>query len=352
MASPMSSTSAPPSRRPVALWLFVCLGLVFAMVVLGGVTRLTHSGLSMVEWRPVTGWLPPLSEDAWQAEFEKYRQYPEFLKLNPDMDLAGFQGIYWLEYLHRLLGRTLGLAFLVPLVWFWARGQIGRDLWPKLFAIFVLGGLQGGLGWFMVASGLVDYPDVSAYRLTAHLGLAVAIFAWILWLALDLIEPRAPRLPPAETRVLRRAGGATLALVVAAILAGGLVAGTDAGFAYNTFPLMGERLFPDGYALLEPFHLNLFENVVAVQFNHRLLAALAAAAILGLWLYARRRALPPRHARAVDALALAGAAQFALGVAALVLIVPVPLGAAHQGGALVLLAAALVLLHGLRRAEG
>src|SRR5262245_371031 len=184
-------------RRPnaVALWLLACCALVFAMVVVGGITRLTHSGLSIVEWQPIVGALPPLDDAAWQESFAKYRETPQFKQVNPDMDLAGFKSIFWWEYVHRLLGRLIGAAFLVPLVWFAARGRITRELKWKLASIFVLGGLQGAMGWYMVQSGLVDNPRVSQYRLAAHLALALAIYAAMLWIALGLLFPRGAAAP-------------------------------------------------------------------------------------------------------------------------------------------------------------
>src|SRR5262252_2032303 len=216
--------SAESSRRAVAGWLIACCGLVFAMVVVGGITRLTHSGLSIVEWQPIVGALPPLNENDWQEAFRKYQDTPQFRQVNPHMDLAGFKGIFWWEYIHRLLGRLIGAAFLVPLVWFAARGQIPRALTWKLAGIFALGGLQGALGWYMVQSGLVDNPRVSQYRLAAHLALALAIYAAMLWIALDLLLPRSAAAPKGP----RRFAFAIVALVFAMAISGAFVAGIRA----------------------------------------------------------------------------------------------------------------------------
>src|SRR5689334_20033592 len=231
------------SPRAVAAWLFTCCALVFAMVVVGGVTRLTHSGLSIVEWQPIVGTLPPLTEAAWQEAFVKYQATPEFRHVNHAMDVAAFKGIFWWEYFHRLLGRLIGVAFFVPLAWFALRRRVPASLVPALVAILALGALQGAMGWYMVQSGLVDDPRVSQLRLTAHLGLAFLIFGAMFWTALSLL--RADRAPdPASTRPLARFAFALTALLFVMVLAGGLVAGIRAGFAYNTFPLMNGALVP------------------------------------------------------------------------------------------------------------
>jgi cytochrome c oxidase assembly protein subunit 15 len=348
----MSSSHPPysPARhRPIAAWLLVCCALVFAMVVLGGVTRLTHSGLSIVEWKPLVGAVPPLNESDWQELFEKYQQTPEYQKVNLGMDLAGFKGIFWLEYFHRLLGRLIGVAFLVPFLYFLARGRIERSLTPKLVTMFVLGGLQGLLGWLMVASGLVDMPRVSPYRLTAHLGLAILIYGYMLWTALGLLyTPHPNPLPEGEGLSLRRFATSVTALIVVTILAGGFVAGTRAGFSYNTWPLMGESFLPVGMFAQEPWWVNFFENVATVQFDHRLLAYVVAIAVVWLWWRARRVALVPRARLASHLLLAVAALQLALGIATVVAVVPVPLAAAHQAGALALFTVALYLSHVLR----
>lgn len=335
----------PEHRRWVALWLGACAALVVAMIVLGGVTRLTESGLSIVEWRPITGVVPPFGDEAWAEAFAAYREYPEYQVVNTGMTLAEFKTIYWYEYAHRLLGRAVGLVFLVPLVVFAAKRAIGRPLAWRLAMIFVAGGAQGALGWYMVASGLVDRTDVSQYRLAAHLLVAVAIYGAILWTLLDVVRARpGPAAPAGTVRALL----AYLGLVVVTIVAGAFVAGTDAGFAYNTFPLMDGRLVPQDLWLLEPWWTNHFENVATVQFQHRVLAILAVVVAALMWLDVWKGRLAVRVQHGIGAIFAAAVGQGALGIATLVLEVPIPLAAAHQAGALVLLTTALWTLHTAR----
>ena len=350
--------------------------MILAMVVIGGVTRLTLSGLSITEWQPVTGIIPPLSAAAWAAEFEKYQHIPQYRLMNAGMSLADFQTIYWWEYVHRLWGRLIGLVYLVPFLYFVARGRIPRRLaWP-LAGIFALGAAQGALGWYMVESGLADRVDVSQYRLVAHLVLALAIYGVTLWIALGLLgrefrpstiespHPSAARAADSLLRLRGRVGvgalwrrisEAIIALIALTIGAGGFVAGLHAGLTYNTFPLMDGHFVPAGYAQLQPFARNWFENVAAVQFDHRLLAMTTAGAIAVLWLAGGRAAdgwaaLPRRARFALHALLAAAAVQFALGVSTLLLVVPIPLAAAHQAAAVLLLTAAIVFRHALRAA--
>ncbi len=331
-------------NRPIAIWLLVCCALVYAMVVLGGVTRLTHSGLSIVEWQPLVGTIPPLSEADWQELFQKYQQTPEYQHVNTGMDVAGFKDIFWLEYFHRLLGRAIGIVFALPLLYFWLRGRIERPLKPKLVLMFALGAAQGLLGWLMVKSGLMDEPRVSPYRLTAHLGLAIAIYAYMFWTALSLTTP-----PPSAAPRLRRAGIAVTTLIFVTILAGGFVAGTRAGFAFNDWPLMNGRLFPDGLYALSPWWRDWFENIATVQFHHRLLAYALLGAVPAWWWMARRYALPPRTDGALHLLLGLLALQVLLGILTLIHVVPLPLAAAHQAGAVAVLTAALYVNHALRR---
>jgi cytochrome c oxidase assembly protein subunit 15 len=337
-------------QRLIAGWLLAVAAMVLVMVVIGGLTRLTHSGLSIVEWRPLTGWLPPLGDAAWQALFEQYRRFPEYRELNQGMTLAEFKGIFWLEFIHRVWGRLIGLAFLVPFVFFLVRGWIARPMVPRLVLLFVLGGLQGALGWFMVMSGLVDRPDVSQYRLVAHLGLAMVIYAALIWVALSLQAGANPAPPP--LRLARWALPLT-GLVFLTALSGGFVAGIDAGFAYNTFPLMDGELIPRHLLAGRPFYLSFFEDVTTVQFTHRLLAITTLGCVLAFSRAAwRDPAAPPRARLATAVLAAAALVQFGLGVATLVLIVPVALAAAHQAGALVLFTAALWSAFALRHGAG
>jgi cytochrome c oxidase assembly protein subunit 15 len=315
------------------------------MVVLGGVTRLTGSGLSMVDWRPVTGIFPPLTDEAWQRTFEMYRATPEFQKVNPHLDVAGFKEIFWLEYLHRLLGRTIGIVFLVPFLFFVWRGAIRRDEWLKYSAMFVLGGLQGLLGWYMVKSGLVDNPHVSQYRLTAHLVAAILIYAYMFWVALSLLFPASGDRPHAWYRRTT----ALTAMISLTIVSGGFVAGLKAGKIYNTFPMMGEHWLPPDFMALSPWWLNLFENMATVQFNHRVLAITTFLLILAYWLRMPREALPKRARKGVNALFHTGILQVALGITTLLLVVPIPLAAAHQAVAMLLFTLGLFLCHALKR---
>ena len=341
------SQPGPQARLQVAAWLLACCALVFAMVVVGGVTRLTHSGLSIVEWQPILGTLPPMNEAQWLETFGKYQLTPEYHKVNQGMSLDAFKGIFWWEYFHRLLGRVIGLVFLLPLVWFWWRGRIDRPLALKLAGVFVLGGLQGAMGWYMVKSGLVDDPRVSQFRLTAHLSIALAIYAAMLWTALGLLYPLA-RGAAAAPAPLRRFAWVITAVVTYMVVTGGFVAGIRAGFAYNTFPLMNGYVAPPELFVLEPWYLNFFNNMATVQFDHRLGAWLLALLVPWFWQKARRETLAPRARLAGHLLLGMLALQIALGIATLLLRVPIPLAAAHQGGAVLLLTAALFANHALR----
>lgn len=339
----MEATTNVRNRR-IARWLFTLCALVFAMVVLGGVTRLTGSGLSMADWRPIMGWLPPLDAAHWDRSFDLYRQTPEFRQVNPDMDVQGFKTIFWLEYLHRLLGRIIGLAFLVPFaVFVWKRYIGWRDA-PKYALMFVLGGLQGVLGWYMVKSGLVDDPRVSQYRLTAHLLSAFTIYAYMFWIALSLVHGR-PERPhyPWFGRTL-----ALFTLVTVTVISGGFVAGLDAGLIFNTFPKMGEYWLPPGLFALEPWWLNFFENMATAQFDHRLLAITTFCAVLLYWWFAWPQFPQRRQRRAANLLLLVAVIQVTLGISTLLLRVPTPLAAAHQAVGLTLFTVTLYLLHASR----
>ena len=342
-----ASAAGYSARRRVAIWLLACCAMVFAMVVVGGVTRLTHSGLSIVEWQPILGTLPPMTEAQWLEAFGKYQLTPEYLKVNHGMSVGEFKSIFWWEYFHRLLGRTIGIVFLLPLLWFWRLRQIDRPLALKLAGIFALGAAQGAMGWYMVKSGLVDDPRVSQYRLTAHLGIALAIYAAMLWTALGLLYPGAGAADARRFPLRRLSWIITLAIAYAAVT-GGFVAGIRAGFAYNTFPLMNGHLVPPEIFMLDPWHLNFFNNMATVQFDHRLGAWLLALLVPWFWLKARREALAPRVRLSSHLLLGILGLQVTLGIATLLLVVPVPLAAAHQGGAVLLLTAALLANHALR----
>jgi cytochrome c oxidase assembly protein subunit 15 len=332
-------------NRAVATWLLVCCGLVFAMVVLGGVTRLTGSGLSMAEWRPIMGILPPLSDAEWQRVFEIYKQTPEFLLVNSTMDVHGFKGIFWLEYLHRVLGRLLGFAFSLPLIYFFVRKYISVRQLPWYLLMLILGGAQGFIGKIMVASGQVDAPHVSPYRLVAHLSAAFLVYSMMFWRALSLLQTAENTAP----HPWYKRSYALTALIAVTILSGGFVAGLKAGWIYNTFPKMGDDWIPPGLMALDPLLRNLTENMTTVQFDHRLLAIATFLTIVIYWAKARKSALPPRAAKASNALLHTAALQIALGISTLLLSVPTFLAAAHQATALLLLTAAVFLSHSLRK---
>jgi cytochrome c oxidase assembly protein subunit 15 len=328
------------SDRAIAVWLLVCCAMIFAMVLIGGITRLTESGLSITQWKPIEGVLPPLSAAEWQSEFERYQQIPEYQEINRGMTLAEFKGIYWWEYVHRLWGRLIGAVFAVPLAVFLIRGQVRRSLLPHLIAMFVLGGLQGALGWYMVQSGLSERTDVSQYRLAAHFLAALAIYSYIFWVALTLLRPpsRAAAAAPLRAHLFLIA-----ALLLLTLTFGAFVAGLNGGLVYNSFPLMGGQLVPG-----EAFDsaASLFEDPVTAQFVHRWLAVAVVAATAALWL--RRGSAAAGARRPIDLFAIMALLQAGLGVATLLLVVPVPLAAAHQAGAVVLWTLALWSLHAAR----
>ena len=341
-AMPMmaAAVSVPKDRRRwITVWLWTSLISIFAMVVIGGMTRLTESGLSITEWRPLIGALPPITEADWQDLFQLYRQSPEFQKKNFGIDLAEFKTIFWWEYAHRLWGRMIGIIYGVPLVVFWWRGWFGPALARRFLVIFCLGGLQGVVGWWMVASGLVDRPEVSVYRLTVHLCLAFLVAALILWTLCDLAGMALPA--PLSAR---RAAWLVLGLVSVTVIAGALVAGNDAGLVYNSFPLMDGHLVPPDYFRpdIEPLWRNLFESHAAVQLHHRVLALATLAAILWFgWVHRRHPAL----VRPATLLALMALVQVGLGIATLLLGVPIALGVLHQAGAFILFLLAVWMAH-------
>ena len=338
-------TTHPEARhnRFIAIWLLVCCAMVFAMVILGGVTRLTGSGLSMVEWDPIFGMVPPLDETAWNETFELYQQSPEYKKINAGMDLDGFKNIYWFEFSHRVLGRTIGTVFLLPFLFFLIKGWVTRPLIPRLTGMFVLGGLQGLLGWYMVKSGLVDNPHVSQYRLTAHLGLAIVIYAYMFNVALELLHGR--KRSAVVSSGLQRAITLLSTLIFITILSGGFVAGLKAGFAYNTFPLMDGHWIPEVVFMQKPWWRNFFENIATVQFDHRVLATLVFISVIIFWLVSLRRTLAAPVRTGLHLLLATAVLQVTLGISTLLLHVPVPLAAAHQAGALLLFTAALYVRH-------
>jgi len=325
----------------MAIWLFIIAAMVFAMVMLGGLTRLTHSGLSMVDWRPFTGWFPPFNESAWQILFEQYQKFPEFKEKNSDMSLAGFKSIFWLEYLHRLWGRLIGLAFFLPGVVFFVLRWINRGMLIRYVFMLIMGASQGVLGWYMVQSGLVDRPDVSQYRLASHLILALFIYGYILWVALTLWQNTGFIFLWSR---LSFGAGLLVLLVFSTAFSGALVAGLDAGLTYNTFPLMDGKFVPDGLFDMRPFHINFFENITTVQFNHRVFAEGTCIAFLAFWLFARRQAIPDSLALALKWMGIVVIMQVTLGISTLVTVVPISLAAMHQSGAVVLLGCSIWVL--------
>lgn len=336
-------------QKPIAIWLLVCCALVFAMIVVGGVTRLTDSGLSIVEWQPIVGTMPPITQQDWDILLEKYRATPQYQQVNKGMSVDEFKSIFWWEYFHRLLGRLIGLVFFMPFVYFLWKKQIDRPLGIKLAGIFVLGGLQGFMGWYMVMSGLVNDPHVSQYRLTAHLGLAFIIFAAMFWVALGLLSPaREQAQPDEQLRSLRKFSFGLSWLIFIMILSGGFVAGIRAGFAYNTFPLMSGHLIPPGMFMLEPWYRNFFDNVATVQFDHRLIAWILAFSVPFFWYKSRQATLSGTTRLACNLFLLMLAIQITLGISTLLMVVPIPLAASHQGGAVLLFAASLWVSHRLR----
>jgi cytochrome c oxidase assembly protein subunit 15 len=321
--------------------------MVFMTLVVGGVTRLTHSGLSIVEWQPLIGAIPPLTQSDWTELFSKYQQSPEYRLVNSEMTLDGFKFIFWWEWTHRLLGRSIGLVFFVPFLAFVAMRKLPAGLTPKLLGFFVLGGMQGAMGWYMVKSGLADDPRVSQYRLAAHLGLAFMIFGLMLWTALGLFQRRSAVLPEA-TRGVRRFGAFLALLVFFMVLTGALVAGLHAGLVYNTFPLMLGYVVPPDMWNVEPLWLNFFTNLATVQFDHRLIAWSLMLLIPTFWWRVRMRSAKHAPRRAANFMLVMLAVQVTLGVSTLLEAVPVPLAAAHQAGAMLLFATVLWVNHSLR----
>jgi cytochrome c oxidase assembly protein subunit 15 len=342
-AAPASAASSRARPRALAAWLFVIAAMVLAMVVVGGITRLTESGLSIVKWEPLAGTLPPLGDAQWQAEFAAYKATPQYLRVNSGMNLGEFKNIFFWEYVHRLLGRLIGLVFAVPLAWFAWKRAIPRGHGWKLVGILALGGLQGVIGWWMVASGLVDRPEVSHIRLAIHLLTALTIFSACLWVGLDLralgrdAATRPARMPTA--------GIWALSLLVLQLMFGAYVAGLDAGFAYNSWPKMGDEWFPSEAPMMTPWLRNLVDNPIVVQFVHRWLAWGVAAGVAALAFEAFRRERNLWGAAVIVAVAL----QISLGIATLVSGVPIPLAATHQGMAVILLGTILAASHALGR---
>jgi cytochrome c oxidase assembly protein subunit 15 len=326
--------------RQIAYWLFFCAAVIFGMILLGGVTRLTNSGLSMVDWKPLMGVVPPMSEADWQHMFYKYQQFPEYQKINMGMSLEEFKSIFIFEYLHRVLGRLIGVIFTVPFLFFLFTKRIKAGLTPKLVLMLLGGGFQGLLGWYMVKSGLVDKPDVSQYRLTAHLGAAVLIYSFILWTAFGLVSAKTEQ-PIALGRFAYTLSG----LIFLMILSGGLVAGTKAGFAYPTWPLMGDSFIPAGLYSMAPAWLSAFEDITTIQFNHRIFAYVIVALVLTFAAKSLKADIQGPAKIGVFCLIGLLLLQVTLGISTLIFYVPLPVAAAHQVGAVALLSASLFVSH-------
>jgi cytochrome c oxidase assembly protein subunit 15 len=326
---------------PVGIWLLICAGMVFVMAVLGAITRLTGSGLSMVDWQPVKEFLPPLSAPAWQEQFQAYQHSPQYLAVNQGMELADYKHIFFWEWFHRLWGKLIGIVFLLPFLWFIATRRVPRSLVPKLALLFLLGGLQGFVGWFMVRSGLIDRPSVSHYRLAMHLTLALALYAALVCAGLSVLR--------GQESVIRKTNlqlhlWLVLILACTTMVWGAFVAGLQAGLIYNTFPLMEGHLIPTEMWFLQPLWLNFFANHAAVQFTHRLLALTTAVVALLLAIRGSHRDQPPAIRIAAIVLGLGITLQVSLGIATVVYAVPVALGALHQAGAITVLTILVVLL--------
>jgi len=335
----MKKTTENRDHRAVAYWLLFTAFSVFAMVMVGGATRLTESGLSMVNWNPVTGIFPPLNDDAWAQVFADYKTSPQYQLVNAGMSLDAFKGIFYWEWGHRLLGRLIGLFFAVPLLWFWLRRKIPEGYKGKLVGLFLLGGSQGLLGWYMVMSGLVNEPAVSHYRLAAHLMLALFIFAALLWTALSLLRPY----PGGQAKAIKPLVYAAALVLTLQLVMGALVAGLRAGHIFNSWPLMGDGFIPPGMMTIVPWWRNLLDNAVTVQFDHRMGAYILSALVAVIFMKLRSERGSIRHA--VQLLGLSVLLQMALGIVMLLKSVPVSWGTAHQGGGVLVLAALINLMH-------
>lgn len=357
-ASSASATTTVPNaatNRIVGRWLLGCSGLVVGAVVLGGVTRLTESGLSMVDWHLVREMKPPRSQAEWEAEFSKYQQFPEFKILNHDMTLPEFKFIFYMEWGHRMWGRLVGLAYILPTVYFWRKGYFTRSMKGKVLGLCGFVFFQGLLGWYMVKSGLEDKPEshdvprVSQYRLSAHLGSALLLYCASLWTGLTMLQAPQNMVETKRLMQLRRFAKGTGGLVFLTALSGAFVAGLDAGLVYNSFPKMGERWIPDDLLAFSPTLKNFFENPTTVQFDHRVLGISSLAAITGLYHFSRKMVIPKRAKVAISLLTAMAYAQVALGISTLLLYVPTPIAATHQSGSLALLSLAIWVLAELRK---
>ncbi len=332
------------ANKIVAGWLMLVCIVIFAMIVVGGVTRLTHSGLSMVDWKPVMGFIPPLNAGQWTDAFDAYKQYPEYQKVNKGMSLDEFKNIFYWEYGHRVLGRSIGLVFFIPFVVLLLLGKIEKQLVPKLLVALILGGVQGLMGWYMVMSGLVDVPRVSHYRLAAHLGLALVILSYLFWIVLALRSTK----KIAVSHWFKTLCFVTLGIISLQILFGAFTAGLRAGLGFNTFPLMDGRFIAEAATMMTPLWLNFLENGAMVQFVHRWLGTLLLLLVILLFGFTVLGNMPRRLMVICGWLAMMTFAQFLLGVLTLVSYVPIVLASAHQGVACLVLLASVLLLYSVR----
>ncbi|OQV17970.1 Cytochrome c oxidase assembly protein COX15-like protein [Hypsibius exemplaris] len=348
--------SAGASKETIlGYWLLGCGGMVVGAVTLGGITRLTESGLSITEWQPIRGVRPPLSHIEWTVEFEKYQESPEFKHKNGNITLSEFKWIWYMEYAHRLWGRAVGLAITVPAAFFWAKGWLSPTMKKKVLAFGALVGFQGFLGWYMVRSGLkekqnqYEIPRVSQYRLCAHLSAALLLYTGLVWEGMShLLKPQRLGVPHSQLRTIRHLSHGVVAAIFFTALSGAFVAGLDAGLVYNSWPKMADRWIPSDLFSLQPSWRNFFENHSMTQFQHRMLGYVTAGSVTGLWLFSRKK-LPPRAQLAANLLMTMVVVQVGLGVATLLMYVPTPVAASHQSGSVALLTFGLWLLHELRR---
>ena len=335
-------------NKSIIIWLFAGCFLIYVMVVIGGITRLTHSGLSMVEWNMIVGSMPPISDADWQVPFEKYKLSPEYQIINNQFSLNEFKSIYWWEFIHRMLGRTIGVLFLIPFFYFLLRKKFDKLFLKKMLVLLALGALQGVLGWYMVYSGLQKEPHVSHYRLAAHLISAFTVFGFTFWYALDLLYPKILE-ESVTSKKVNRLTKITFGLIILQIIYGAFVAGLKAGLFYNSFPKMGTSFFPETIFSFEPFWKNFLENPAGVQFVHRYLAYVVVILVVFLWEAARKMELTQLQRRATNFMVGVVCAQFTLGILTLLYAVPICLGVIHQTGAFILFASVLFFMHSLRK---
>lgn len=340
-------------KRTLVTWLFSGCALVALMVVIGGITRLTHSGLSMVNWNLFMGMIPPSSEDEWQSTFDLYKNFPEYQKINFNFSLEDFKSIFWWEYIHRMIGRLIGLVFLIPFVIFLIKKWIDKKLFFKLAIMFVMGGLQGLLGWYMVKSGLVKDPNVSQYRLAAHLIAAFATYCYIFWVTLQIIHPNRPSRSGSGNLTIYRLAIITTFVTILQIIYGAFVAGLKAGKVYNTFPKMNSDWIPKELwtGLERDGIIALTSNITWVQFIHRYLAYIVVILVIIIWNRARKLELDKIQKRGLSAALEITLSQAGLGIITLIFSVPIILGVLHQLGALALLTALVFVIFHFRPAR-